>query len=587
MYYKNLNINGTDFKIAVNIAGAGAPTTATEGVVGMIYMNTNNGDLYKCTSVLGSTYTWVEALGVGADGFSPTIAVTNITGGHRITITDKNGTKTVDVMDGTDGKNGSDGTNGKDGRGIKSVARTSGTGAAGTTDTYTITYSDNTTSTFTVYNGKNGTNGKDGSNGTDGVSISSVTQTTTSSADGGANIITVTLSDGTKSTFTVKNGSKGSSGKDGQNGSDGKDGNGIKSAVLNADYTLTLTFDNGTNYTTPSIRGANGTNGKDGTSVTVSKVTESTASGGSNVVTFSDGKTLTVKNGKDGQDYILTEADKENIAAMAAARIRDNGVIGYVDEDNNIVLSGNIADGTYTVKYEMADGSTVDIGELKFAYSVTNKLTYCINSNSATSVANGGSYSATISANSGYEMKSVTVTMGGTNITSSAVSGGNINIASVTGNIVITAVAEKASNNLLPNATNKDGTPYVGDNGEKGYRVGYRIKSSGDESASSGAYCTGFMPVSATSYDDYIYVKNFTLSTTDVNNAIALYDTSKNKIFQSAFATTGYAWVTLENDVLKFRILNMATNASQAAFFRFSCGGITDETIVTVNEKIE
>ena len=37
-----------------------------------------------------------------------------------------------------------------------------------------------------------------------------------------------------------------------------------------------------------------------GTSVTVSNVSESTEDGGNNVVTFSDGKTLTVKNGKTG-----------------------------------------------------------------------------------------------------------------------------------------------------------------------------------------------------------------------------------------------------------------------------------------------
>ncbi len=40
--------------------------------------------------------------------------------------------------------------------------------------------------------------------------------------------------------------------------------------------------------------------GDPGTSVTVSKVTESTTDGDSNVVTFSDGKTLTVKNGSKG-----------------------------------------------------------------------------------------------------------------------------------------------------------------------------------------------------------------------------------------------------------------------------------------------
>ena len=51
----------------------------------------------------------------GADGFSPTLSVTDITGGHRVTITDKNGTQTVDVMDGADGQDGAPGQDGTDG----------------------------------------------------------------------------------------------------------------------------------------------------------------------------------------------------------------------------------------------------------------------------------------------------------------------------------------------------------------------------------------------------------------------------------------------------------------------------------------
>ena len=42
----------------------------------------------------------------GTDGFSPVITVTDITGGHRVTITDADGTQTVDVMNGTDGDDG-------------------------------------------------------------------------------------------------------------------------------------------------------------------------------------------------------------------------------------------------------------------------------------------------------------------------------------------------------------------------------------------------------------------------------------------------------------------------------------------------
>jgi len=44
----------------------------------------------------------------------------------------------------------------------------------------------------------------------------------------------------------------------GAQGIKGDTGNGIDSAVLNADYTLTLTFTNGATYTTPSIRGVAG-----------------------------------------------------------------------------------------------------------------------------------------------------------------------------------------------------------------------------------------------------------------------------------------------------------------------------------------
>lgn len=61
--------------------------------------------------------------------------------------------------------------------------------------------------------GEQGVQGEQGEAGTDGISVVSVAQTTTSTSDGGTNIITVTLSDGTKSTFRVKNGSKGSAAK--------------------------------------------------------------------------------------------------------------------------------------------------------------------------------------------------------------------------------------------------------------------------------------------------------------------------------------------------------------------------------------
>lgn len=40
--------------------------------------------------------------GSGSDGFSPIVNITEIEGGHRVTITDAEGTKTFDVLDGKD-----------------------------------------------------------------------------------------------------------------------------------------------------------------------------------------------------------------------------------------------------------------------------------------------------------------------------------------------------------------------------------------------------------------------------------------------------------------------------------------------------
>ena len=50
--------------------------------------------------------------GSGEDGFSPIVTVTEITGGHRISIQDKTHTATFDVMNGTDGTDGDDGDDG-------------------------------------------------------------------------------------------------------------------------------------------------------------------------------------------------------------------------------------------------------------------------------------------------------------------------------------------------------------------------------------------------------------------------------------------------------------------------------------------
>ena len=77
---------------------------------------------------------------------------------------------------------------------------------------------------ITLPAGPQGQQGTEGPAGADGVGIQSVEQTTTSTEDGGTNVVTVIKTDGTSSTFTVRNGRRGSVGPAGADGNPGADG---------------------------------------------------------------------------------------------------------------------------------------------------------------------------------------------------------------------------------------------------------------------------------------------------------------------------------------------------------------------------
>ncbi len=76
-------------------------------------------------------------------------------------------------------------------------------------------------------------------------------------------------------------------------------------------------------------------------------------------------------------------------------------------------------------------------------WMVTNTLRNCITNNQAASVIKGNAYTATLTPNAGYTLTgaTVTVTMGGADVTTQVYSSGVISIASVTGNVVITVSA--------------------------------------------------------------------------------------------------------------------------------------------------
>lgn len=162
---------------------------------------------------------------------------------------------------GPQGPQGDKGDKGDTGVGVQSVKQTTTSNVDSGYNVVTVTLTDGTTSTFSV---KNGSKGSTGANGTNGVSVSSVKQTTTSNVDGGSNVVTVTLSNGTTSTFNVKNGSKGSNGTNGKDGADGEDGATFTPSVDSAGN-LSWTNNKGlTNPPTVNIKGPKGDAGEGG-----------------------------------------------------------------------------------------------------------------------------------------------------------------------------------------------------------------------------------------------------------------------------------------------------------------------------------
>ena len=162
-----------------------------------------------------------------------------------------------------------------------------------------------------------------------------------------------------------------------------------------------------------------------------------------------------VVGGKRSSCQLLVFSQKYELMSARDTHFRltrtaENGTTSVISANVTFANMSDVSGGT-------TDGSAISV-EMRFngapylgdawasaptAYSVTNNLTNVTNSNTDASADSGAAYSGTLTAAAGYEMASVVITMGGVDITSTAYddSDGSISIASVTGNIVITASA--------------------------------------------------------------------------------------------------------------------------------------------------
>lgn len=133
----------------------------------------------------------------------------------------------------------------------------------------------------------------------------------------------------------------------GPQGETGATGNGIASAVLNADYTLTLTFTNGTTYTTPSIRGAQGAQGdpgpagQDGYSPTASV----SKSGNTATITITDKNGTTTAQVSDGATGQTGPAGADGYSPTATVS-KSGGVATISITDKQGTTTAQVTDGS-------------------------------------------------------------------------------------------------------------------------------------------------------------------------------------------------------------------------------------------------
>ncbi|MEE1428252.1 MAG: metallophosphoesterase [Acutalibacteraceae bacterium] len=252
----------------------------------------------------------------------------------------------------------------------------------------------------------------------------------------------------------------------------------------------------------------------------------------------------------------------------------------------------NVINPSEQVLYSFCYGAGIDrtIGYAATVYySITNTLTNVTTSNDAVAAEDGTAYSATITAADGYTMSSVTVAMGGTDITSTAYNSdtGVVSIAAVTGDVVITAKATKvvSYHNLVPTAIDSNGASAP-------YTDGQMLSSSGTTSEDNHFTTTGFIPFDGAAVHIY-RIGGEGITWNEYGARLAWYNAdftlkgsvlSYNQLDKSIYYPTK---IDDPNAAVAFSTDANVAPPHGAAYFRVSAKGKGENLVVTLDEKIE
>lgn len=207
-------------------------------------------------------------------------------------------------------------------------------------------------------------------------------------------------------------------------------------------------------------------------------------------------------------------------------------------------------------------------------YTITRNLTNCASSNTADTIAEGAAYTTTLSPTGTFKkLGTITVTMGGTDISASAVSGNTITIASVTGSIVITCAA--VITNIIDTIGISANTRLSTSTGNNKTQSGYATIGANKDVQSLIHLAAG----------DVLRVKGISLpAANDGNSAVVEYTSSAAWTSATYLHSGGMTWANttfnIEGDLL-------TVSATREIYLRISaiCTD-TAAVIVTVNEEI-
>ena len=207
-------------------------------------------------------------------------------------------------------------------------------------------------------------------------------------------------------------------------------------------------------------------------------------------------------------------------------------------------------------------------------YTITQNLTNCASSNTANTIAEGAAYTTTLSPTGTFKkLGTITVTMGGSDISASAVSGSTVSIANVTGNITITCAAEIT--NIIDTIGISANTRLSTSSGDNRSQNGYAAIGANKNAASLIHLMTG----------DTLRIKGVSLpASNDSYSAIVLHN-ADGTFISPTYLHNGLTWNNMTfNNVGD----SVVVTASAEVYFRVSliCSDAS-AVIATINEPLD